>query len=388
MRKWGKKTVLMAVLVVLLIGAGILALTRGPMGPLKVETAKVEQGDLEPAIFGIGTVEARLTYTIGPTQAGRLKAVYADQGDRVNAGQKLGEMDPVDLKERLISSDFAVKKARNVLSVAEAQVKEAESQNQIAQWSMARYQELLKQDFVSKESAEVKKNEAIRAQAALEGAKENLEAFRKDLSRIIYEAKALESLRDNLILSSPASGVIVSRDAEPGSTVVAGQSVFQMIKPETLWVAVRVDEARSRDLGTGLPAHIVLRSRQDQVIPGTVSRVEISSDRVTEERLVNVAFSQPLNPITLGEQAEVTILQPKISKALYVPSAAVKKVNLQEGVWKAVGGRSRFFPVTTGVKTLEGKTQVLKGLQAGEIIIVYSPRMLQEGMRVRPQNQP
>ncbi|MBI4763171.1 MAG: efflux RND transporter periplasmic adaptor subunit [Deltaproteobacteria bacterium] len=388
MREWGKKTVLAAVLVVLLIGAGILALTPGPIGSLKVETAKVEQGDLEPAIFGIGTVEARLTYTIGPTQAGRLMAVHVDQGDTVKAGQKLGEMDPVDLEERLKSSDYAIRKARDVISIAGAQVKEAESQNQVAQWSWDRYLELRKQDFVSKESAEIKKNEAIRAQAALEAAKQNLEASRKDLSRIIYEAKALEALRGNLSLTSPVNGLIVSRDAEPGSTIVAGQSVFQMIKPETLWAAVRIDEARSRDLREGLPARIFLRSRQDQVIPGTVSRIEIRSDTVTEERLVNVAFAQPLSPITLGEQAEVIIQFPSVPKALYVPSAAVKKVNLQEGVWKAVGGRSRFFPVTTGIKTLDGKTQILKGLQAGEIIIVYSPRMLQEGMRVRPQKQP
>jgi HlyD family secretion protein len=56
---------------------------------------------LTPAVFGIGTVQARRSWIVGPTTAGRVLSVRADVGDAVKAGQLLADMDPVDLDQRL-----------------------------------------------------------------------------------------------------------------------------------------------------------------------------------------------------------------------------------------------------------------------------------------------
>jgi multidrug efflux pump subunit AcrA (membrane-fusion protein) len=89
--------VVLVVLLPLLVLFIYVALRSGPLAPVPVTVARVENRSISPALFGIGTVEARYSYKIGPTFAGRVKRLSVQVGDRVKAGQVLGEMDPVDL---------------------------------------------------------------------------------------------------------------------------------------------------------------------------------------------------------------------------------------------------------------------------------------------------
>ena len=66
LKKWQRPIIAIGVLA--LIAGGIWFLyTKGPLGPTKVTVAKAHKENLQPAVFGIGTVEARLSYTVGPT---------------------------------------------------------------------------------------------------------------------------------------------------------------------------------------------------------------------------------------------------------------------------------------------------------------------------------
>src|SRR5574340_320585 len=116
---------LLAVIVPLLILLVYVALRSGPLAPIPVTVTKVEKTSIAPALFGIGTVEARYTYRIGPTVAGRIKQVVVQVGDRVRQGQLLGEMDPVDLDDRIAAQGAALKRAESVVQAADAQVREA-----------------------------------------------------------------------------------------------------------------------------------------------------------------------------------------------------------------------------------------------------------------------
>jgi HlyD family secretion protein len=64
----------------------------------------------------------------------------------------------------------------------------------------------------------------------------------------------------SLKLLSPIDGVVTAREAEPGTTVVAGQAVLRLVDPAQLWVRARVDQARAEGVQVGQAADIVLRS--------------------------------------------------------------------------------------------------------------------------------
>lgn len=377
------------ILLALVLGAGVLAgivflLARnGPLAPVRVTQAQVEQGTLTPKIFGIGTVEARRSYLVGPTVASRVTRVLVDQGDRVRAGQLLAELDPVDLDERMASAANAQERAASTMQAAAALVQEARSRNEVAAASARRYADLRRQGFVSREAADAKQHEANAARAALEAAESQLAAARKDQERYGADRAGVAKQRAQYRLHSPVDGLVSTRDAEPGSTVVAGQSVLRLIDPASMWVRARIDQGRAGGIAIGQQVSVVLRSLPGQQLPGKVARIEVGSDSVTEERIVNIAFDSLPERLSSGELAEVTIALPAIAKTLYLPSAAVRRIKGQAGVWRIAGGKVQFVPVRAGVLTLEGQIQVLEGLAQGDTVVRHALQELRADERVR-----
>lgn len=360
-----------------------VALTQGPMAPPKVVLMQVRAGELAPQAFGIGTVEARYSYAIGAVQAGRLTRVLVDQGEHVRRGQVLAEIDPIDLDERLAAARSALSRARYNADSTAAQLGEARSRQQMAQTSAGRFRELARVGFVSKEALDAKVTEAEATRAGVDAAVAAQAASAQDIHRAQAEVAALDKQRTNLRLVSPVDGVVTAREAEPGNTVVAGQAVVRVIDPASLWVRVRIDQAKAGAIAAGQTARIVLRSRRGEALPGKVVRMELQSDAVTEERLINVAFDQPPAGWSIGELAEVTIDLPQIEAGLFVPSQAVQRLGPQVGVWRIEAGRARFAPVKAGASTLDGRTQILDGVREGELVVSHSEQALAPAMRVR-----
>ena len=373
-----------------LIGLGILlvaALTyvvmrSGPLAPTRVTVVQTAEGQITPQLFGIGTVEARRSYLIGPTTAGRVRSVAVDVGDTVKTGQPVAEMDPVDLDERTAALDASVARAGSAIAAAEAQRRDAQARRELAAVNARRYVELGRQNFISTGAVEARLQEQASADALLTAADANLVAARQDQQRLAAERAGLRQQRANVRLLAPADGVVTSRDAEPGSTVVAGQAVLRVIAPSSLWIRVRLDQARSGGLAVGLPAQIVLRSSPGRPLTGKVARVEALSDSVTEERVAQIGFDQLPAGLSVGELAEVTLSLPPIAKAVLLPNAAIKRRNAQTGVWAIDAGVLRFAPVRIGQASLDGQVQVLGGVQPGMTVVVHSEKEVGERSRI------
>ena len=359
-----------------------VAAATGPLAPVKVVVAQAETGALERRVFGIGTVEARYVYTIGPTQPGRIARVLVDQGDNVEPGQLLGEMDPVDLDERIHAAVAAREKSIGALAAAKAQLDQAKNRYDLAAVNAVRYTNLQGSGTVSAELAEAKTADAGFAKAAVTGAEAALRIAERDVEKTDADLQSLRVQKNYLQLTSRHGGVVVSRDAEPGNTVVAGQAVLKIVDPKTLWIRARVDQADAGAIAPGQEARIVLRSLGQQALKGKVFRVEMQGDSVTVERVVDIEFTEAAPP-RLGELAEITINTAAAPRALHVPAAAVKKVDGGYGVWKIEDGKTAFRAVQTGITTLDGKTEITGGLRPGETFIVYSPAELRGGMKVK-----
>jgi len=361
-----------------------LLATRGPLAAVGVETVEATRADLRPGVFGIGTVEAQHAYAVGPIQAGRVLSVRVDHGDRVEAGQLLAELDPVDLSQRAEAASSAAARSRQAAQAAQAQVAEAESRARLAQANSERYQALYRQNFVAREMADSRRHEAAAAEAALAAARANASGALREIGRAEADLRGIEQVRNSLKLVSPIDGVVTAREAEPGTTVVAGQAVLRLVDPARLWVRTRVDQARAQGVQVGQTADIVMRSVPGTALPGKVVRIDLQSDALTEERIINVAFDPAPAQLYLGELAEVTIRLPGARDALTVPRAALAQHNGQVGVWRIEQGRARFQPVQPGMQTAE-RVQIVSGLAAGDRLIAYSSKQLDDGVRVREQ---
>lgn len=366
----GRTLARLAVVLPLLALFAYVALRSGPLAPVAVTLATVESASITPSRFGIGTVEARFSYRIGPTQAGRLQRLAVHVGDRVEAGQLLGQMDPVDLDDRIRAQEAASRRA-------EAAQREAAARHAYAASQAQRYERLFAARQISEEALTSKRQE-------LQIALASRDAAREELARIRFERAALEAQRDNLRLVAPVAGVVVRRDAEPGTTVVAGQTVVELVDPESLWVNARFDQVSAAGLSAGLPARIVLRSRPEQVLNGRVLRLEPVADAVTEELLAKVAFEPRPDALPpLGELAEVTVVLPALPAAAVVSNAALRRDGGRLGVWQLDDGATRFTPVTLGAADLDGRVQVRAGLAPGARVVLYSDQALKTHSRIR-----
>ena len=378
-RRWG-----LLGLALLLIGLFVFVMMRaGPLAPVKVTLAQVKEGSLTPELFGVGTVEARRSWMIGPTVAGRVLSVKADVGDAVKPGQVLAEMDPVDLDQRLVSSEAAIARARSAHVAALAQQADALAKRELAVSNWRRNQDLAQQNFISSGALESVVQSKASADAALDAARANVDAAAQDLSRTQADRAALLQQRTHVRLTAPADGVVSAREAEAGSTVVAGQAVLRVVDPATLWVKLRVDQGRSGGLAPQLKVRMVLRSQPQVVVLGRVARMELISDSVTEERIVQLSFDQLPTGLSVGEMVEATIELPTVSGALIVPAASVQRQGGANGVWRIVAGKPEFVPVQLGARSLGGQVQIRNGLKAGDEVVVYSQKPLDTSSRVQ-----
>jgi len=126
----------------------------------------------------------------------------------------------------------------------------------------------------------------------------------------------------------------------------------------------------------------VLRSNPARPLAGTVQRLELLADSVTEERIAQVAFETLPAGISLGEMAEVTLKLPAAQAGPVLPNAAIKQRGEQTGVWVLRDGALQFAPLRLGSAGLDGRVQVREGLQAGDEVIVHSENELAPGRRI------
>jgi len=361
---------LVAVILPLLALLAYVALRSGPLAPVAVTVAEVHERTIAPALFGIGTLEARHVYRIGPIFPGRLARLDVQVGDSVAAGTVLGEMAPVDIDDRLRAQEALGNRA-------EAAIREASARQAYARGQARRYEQLYASRTVSEEAVSAKRQELAVADAALAAA-------RQDLARARSDRDAVATQRGDLQLRAPVAGIVTLREVDPGTTVVAGQAVVELVDPLSLWVNTRFDQASSHGLAAGLAADIVLRSRNGQALPGRVLRLEPKADAITEETLAKVGFDSvptPLPPI--GELAEVTVALAPLAAATVIPNAAIRREGNQAGVWRLVDGEPQFVAVKLGRSDLDGNVQVLEGLAEGDRIVVYSAQALGPRTRIK-----
>jgi HlyD family secretion protein len=330
-------------------------------------------------VFGLGTVEARVTSKVGFKISGILVDLRADVGDRVAKGAVLARLDDREQRAQVARSKAAVEQAEANLQKANASVQKAQANFENAKRINERRQALVQSKTASVETAET-------AQAVQDAALGDLNLAKSDVAvatAAIGDAKAQEQQQkvtlDFHTLTAPYDAMVTARLKELGSALAANEPVFTLIDPKTIWVLAYIDESKAGEIKVGEPAEIVLRSHPNQRLQGHVARIEPESDRVNEERKVEIAFDHIPAFANLGEQAEVYITTVRLPQALLVPEAAIVGLGKNSGtVWTVENGRIEKREVTLGHRLLDGRYEITGGVPATATVITQ----LSSGLRV------
>lgn len=342
------------------------------------------QRDVPVRVYGLGTVEARILSRIGFEVGAALTELDVDSGDRVSRGQVLARLHTAEQQARVVRAQAAVAAAGATLGKSEANVVRARAVLAQRKSTNARQQALAERSTVSAQAAEELQRDVDVAAADLSVAESEVkvaQAQRADAeAALLYE----RTLLDHHVLRAPFDAVVVARHAEAGTVVRAGDPIFTLMDPGTVWTLAYVDEARAGPIALGQPAELRLRSLPHQVFAGTVARIGIESDRINEERRVWIVCADCPSEVFLGEQAEVRITVATLAEALLVPETAIGGFDGHRGrVWIVRDGRLAQVEATFGHRTEDARAEIVAGVPQGAMVVAAPVRGLAEGRMAR-----
>jgi HlyD family secretion protein len=356
--------------------------------PISVPVVKPETA-VPIRIYGLGTVEARVLSRIGFEVGAALTALSVDAGERVAEGQELAMLHTAEQEAKVARAEAAV--AANAANLKKAKASVARARATLAQRQTAnqRQQSLARRDVASTQRAEESQRDEDVARADLAVAEAELAVTQSQGADAAAALQLERTLLDHHRLTAPFDAVIVARHAEPGTVVKAGDPIFTLIDPSSVWIQAYIDEERAGQLALGQKGTIRLRSQPQQTYNGVVARIGLESDRVNEERRVWLTCNDCPEPMYLGEQAEVRITTGQRDSALMVSEVAIQGFDGHRGrVWMVQDGRLTQAELSFGARDDRGRVEVTEGVPDGAFIVALPPKGVSEGRRARIEDAP
>ncbi len=335
---------------------------RGAQAAAPVRAGVVETREVPIDIHAVGNVEAYRTVSIRSLVAGALSRIAFREGDFVQEGQLLFEIDP-----RPFEADM--KRAQASLEKNRAQLKNAETQ-------LKRYEDLVEKDFVTK--------------AQYDEVKTSVDVLR---SSVKADEQAVENARlqlEHAGIRAPISGKTGALAFHQGDVIKANDSValvtINQIQPVLAAFTVPGNQfpeiRRSMDTEKELMVNARPSGSTGESIPGKLEFVDNTIDQTTGMILLKARFDNADQALWPGQFVEIALTIGTLDDALVVPSAAVQIG--QEGSFVFVIREDSTVEkkVVTVSRTVNGFTVVENSLKAGDRIVTEGQLRLVDGSKV------
>lgn len=302
-----------------------------------------------------GEVAARVQPQLAFRINGKVIKRLVDAGDTVKAGQLLAELDPED--------------AQLQRTAAEAQLASAVSAERVAKSELARYQQLLAPNAISRSQFDQVENQYKAAASALQQAKSQ------------YNVAVNQA--DYTQLRAPANGVIVQRQVEAGQVVAAGQAVYTLAASGDREVLIGLPEQDVPHLHVGQAVTVTVWSQPDARFAAHVREVSPAADN-TRTFATRIAFDQANPAVDIGQSARVYAADARTASALSVPLSAVTAEQGAPYVWVLNPTTSTIKRTTITIGTYDRETvPVLSGLRPSDWVVVAGVQLLRDGQKIQ-----
>ncbi|MFL1405053.1 HlyD family secretion protein [Marinobacter sp. M1N3S26] len=221
---------------------------------------------------GNGRIEAT-EVDIATRLAGRLKSFSVAEGDLIEAGHPVAEMDTDELEARLAAAEAALNQAGESKRYAEAVVHQRESELRLARAELARFESLMKKGHVSREQFDQAQTSAETAAAALQAARVQVASADAGIEAARASIREIQTTIDDSHLGSPIGGRVLYRLAEPGEVLASGGKIATVVDVTDVYMTIFLPTSQAGKVRVGSEARIVLDALPDYVLPARVSFV-------------------------------------------------------------------------------------------------------------------
>jgi len=300
---------------------------------IRLEAVSVSTHDVEQLGSFTATVQAETSNNIAPQSGGRIKRIFAEVGDHVSKGQKLAEMDAVNLEQ-------------------------ARLQLENAQIEFERVDELYKVGGISKSEWDSRK-------------------LTYDIAQTSYS-----NLVENTYLISPISGIVTKRNYDSGDMWSNGEPIYTVEQIRPVKLLVNVSESLYTQVKKGMNVAVVLDVYGNEEFTGTVKLIHPSIDPDTRTFPVEIQIANSDERVKPGMFARVTFAFGTENRTM-VPDRAVQKQSgsADRYVYVINNGTATYRKVELG-RLIGSEYEVVSGLEAGETVAVTAHSRLSSGARV------
>ena len=353
--------------------------------PIEVRTAPTvamgNGGTAASVLDASGYVVARRMATVSAKITGKVREVLIEEGMKVDAGQVMATLDPVDADASRALSQAQVEAARSQVANVQAQLTEAEA-------NARRLSSLVQQQLVARSQYDqaVAARDALRAQ--LQAAQRNVTVASRSLA-------ISDNGVDNTIVRAPFAGVVIAKAAQPGEIVsplatggFTRTGIGTIVDMDSLEVEVEVNESFIGRVQPKMPIQATLNAYPDWQIPGEVIAIIPTADRSKATVKVRVALAVKDPRIVPDMGVRVSFLeaarpqQAAQPKGVRAPGAAVVE---RDGAQVAFVAGDEDTVQQRALKVagkLGDDVHVTEGLDAGETVVLDPPAELKDGAKV------
>jgi RND family efflux transporter MFP subunit len=245
------------------VPAAASADSRAPSGPRANATQLVAQG----------YVVAQRQATVSSRQLGVIKEIYVDEGDVVDKGQVLGQLDPRD-------AQIALRALQAELRVIEAETRSARAEQEQERSYLARYAALEERGFLSSHDRDLAQTRFEVARAKVASAVSREDYTREQIARARLQI-------DDLSIRAPFAGVVIERNAQPGEVLAPSGAgggftrtgLCTIVDMSSLQIVIDVNEQMITRVREGQRVEAELSAYRDLKVSGRVAQITPSADR-------------------------------------------------------------------------------------------------------------
>ncbi len=370
--------------------------------------AAIKRGPLEVTVEDEGITRIREVYTVSAPIGGKMLRSPREVGDEVKANKTLvASIEPtaptfLDVRSQRVNQ-AAVHAAQAAVDLAEAKIKESKSQLEFARSDLGRAEKLAATKTISDRALEKAKLDVDSAEAAVASAVATLEVRRRELesakAHLIQPGEINAGARpdndaNDIHVYSPVDGRVLKIIAESEQVVLPGAPLIEIGDPRDLEIAVDFLSRDAVRIKPGAPARIESWGG-DKDLTAKVRRIEptgftkVSALGIEEQRVkVILDFTGPASEwqeLGHGYRVIARVVIWHSDDALQVPLGALFREGDNWAVFVMKDGRAERRLVTIDERNLHA-ARVVKGLIAGEQVILHPSDRVRDGVRVEPRS--
>lgn len=368
----------------------------GAFNATPVTVEEVQTGKLDVSVNYTGAIYPYTEVTVYPRVAGQLSNYEIYPGDRVSAGQTLATLDALERVSQTGEAEATALALRSDVQATQAEVEEQRQQIEQVQADLEylrlqrdRFANLTAAGAIPQDQYDLLVSQVDAKESMLQGAYAKLERLQAQVTsdqalanRAEAQLEGASAFESYTQITSPISGIVQERMADPGVVVQPGMGIFKIGNYQQVRLRANVAQQDASRIRRGTPIVAKIPGTESAgIVRGQVTSIFPQTDMTTRTVTIEAVVDNPNGQLLSGQFVDMEIITEQRANALSVPTSAVTEFNGEPAVWVANGETAQRKSVATGL-TSSDRVEIKDGLEEGDLVITSGYRRLRPDSKI------